>query len=383
MMRIAVKGIGVTGGFGCGVAELSAALEGGISRVAEMIVPSAQGPLLLPAFRAETGRLEEFVPKRTLRRVDHFSKMGLLGAYLALADGGMLGSDLSRLGVVVASGYGATATTFAFLDSIIGDGDICASPTHFANSVHNAAAANISIMLGAKGPSLTVSQFDMSVPSALVSARQWLAEGRVDAVLFGAIDELSDLIGYLHYRRRGPQHASASSPLAADEESSIIGEGAAFLLLTRMDDSRAYCTIDTVDTGSLYEGELPFPDDALLLLGADGRRELGARYRATVPRHSRVACYAPIYGSMPAAAAFDLAAAALILQNGRAYPIPGAAGCDIDGIAVALETSRICALRLAGTNEFAAVTLSRLQVPCPPPRQQPAEDPRRERIPHH
>ena len=359
-MRLAVKGIGVTGGFGCGVADLAAALEGGIGRVTEITVPSAQGPLQLPAYRAETGRIEEFVPKRTLRRIDHYSKMGLLGAYLALQDGGMLGSDLRRLGVVVASGYGATATTFAFLDSIIGDGDICASPTHFANSVHNAAAANISIMLGAKGPSLTVSQFDMSVPSALVSARQWLVEGRVDAVLFGAIDELSDLIGYLQHRRRGPQRACAISPLTTGEESSIIGEGAAFLLLTRKDDSRAYCTIDTVDTGSLYEGDLTLPADALLLLGADGRRELVARYRATVPEHSRVACYAPIYGSMPAAAAFDLAAAALILQNGRAYPIPGAAGCDIDGIAVPLETKRICTLRLAGTNEYAAVTLSRL-----------------------
>lgn len=363
MMRIAVKGIGVTGGFGCGVTDLAAALDCGIGRVTEMTVPSAQGLLQLPAYRAETGRLEEFVPKRTLRRVDHYSKMGLLGAYLALADAGMLGSDLSRLGVVVASGYGATATTFAFLDSIISDGDICASPTHFANSVHNAAAANISIMLGAKGPSLTVSQFDMSVPSALVSARQWLAEERVDAVLFGAVDELSDLIGYMWHRQRGPQHAGAISPLAADEESSIIGEGAAFLLLTREDGRRAYGTIDTVETGNLYGGALSFPDDALLLLGADGRKELGGRYRTTVPAHSRVACYAPIYGSMPAAAAFDLAAAALILQSGRAYPIPGAAGCDINGVATPLETSRICALRLAGANEYSAVTMSRLPAP--------------------
>lgn len=363
MMRIAVKGIGVTGGFGCGVADLAAALESGLGRMTELTVPSAQGPLRLPAFRAETGRLEEFLPKRTLRRVDHYSKMGLLGAYLALADGGMLGADLSRLGVVVASGYGATATTFAFLDSIISDGDICASPTHFANSVHNAAAANISIMLGAKGPSLTVSQFDMSVPSALVSARQWLVEERVDAVLFGAIDELSDLIGYMWHRRSGPQHASAILPLAAEEESSIIGEGAAFLLLTREDNTRSYCTIDTVDTGNLYEGKLSFPDYDLMLLGADGRRELGSRYRAAVPAHSRVACYAPLYGSMPAAAAFDLAAAALILQNGRAYPIPGAAGCDINGIAMPLETTRICSLRLAGASEYSAVTMSRVPVP--------------------
>ena len=359
MMRIAVKGIGVTGGFGCGVAELAAALEGGVGRVAELTVPSAQGLLQLPAFRAETERLEEFVAKRALRRIDHYSKLGLLGAYLALADAGLLGSDLSRLGVVVASGYGATATTFAFLDSIISDGDICASPTHFANSVHNSAAANISILLGAKGPSLTVSQFDMSVPSALVSARQWLAEGRVDAVLLGAIDELSDLIGYLQERRRGPRHARSISPLATGEESSIIGEGAAFLLLTREDEGRAYCTIDTVDTGSRYGGSISLPDDALLLLGADGRRELGGRYRATVPAGSRVACYAPLYGSMPAAVAFDLAAAALILQKGAAYPIPGAACCDMDGEALPLETSRICALKLAGENEYAAITLSR------------------------
>ena len=360
-MRMAVKGIGVTGGFGCGVAALSAALESGISPMEGITVPSAQGPLQLPAFRAPTERLEEFVPKRSLRRIDHYSKMGLLGAYLAIQDAGLLGSDLSRLGVVIASGYGATATTFAFLDSIIGDGDICASPTHFANSVHNSAAANISIMLGAKGPSLTVSQFDMSVPSALLSAQQWLAEGRAEAVLFGAIDELSDLIGYLWHRQRGPQRDGQISPLNADEESSVIGEGAAFLLLTRGDDAaKGYCAIDSVETGCLYQGRLALPEDALLVLGADGRKELGARYRDTLEANSRVACYASLYGSMPAAAAFDLACAALVLQNGSAYRIPGAAGCTMDGTAAALETDRICAVRLAEANEYAKITLSRL-----------------------
>ena len=360
MMRMAVKGIGVTGGFGSGVADLTAALKSGVSRMDGITIPSAQGPLQLPAFRAATERLEEFVAKRALRRIDHYSKLGLLGAHLALQDAGMLGTDLSRLGVVIASGYGATATTFAFLDSIIGDGDICASPTHFANSVHNSAAANISIMLGAKGPSLTVSQFDMSVPSALMSARQWFAEGRVDAVLFGAIDELSDLIGYLWQRQRGSESSGIISPLQADQESSVTGEGAAFLLLTRAEYAEGYCAIDTVETGSLYQGELPLPSDALLVLGADGRKELGARYRATVPSRSRVACYAPLYGSMPAAAGFDLACAALILQNGAAFPITGAACCDMDGVAAELETERVCAVRLAGANEYSKIQLSRL-----------------------
>jgi 3-oxoacyl-[acyl-carrier-protein] synthase II len=358
MTRMAIKGIGVTGGFGCGVSELAAALETGIGRVGELTVPTAQGPRQLPAFRAQTGRLEEFLPKRTLRRVDHYSRMALLGAHLALADAGMLGSDLSRLGVVVASGYGATATTFAFLDSIIDDGDLCASPTHFANSLHNVAAANISILLGAKGPSLTVSQFEMSVGSALLSARQWLAEGRVDSLLFGAVDEVSELVGYLQHRKRGPLPSAAASPLNFQVESSIVGEGAAFLLLTREDEGPAYCGIDAVQTGTLRPGEFSLDAGAFLLLGADGRRELGARYRELLPEASRVACYAPVYGSMPAGAAFDLAAAALILQRGLAYANAGAAGCDLLGNPVPLETSRICSLRLSDAGEYAAITLS-------------------------
>lgn len=360
MIKLAVKGIGVVGGFGAGVGALEAALRDGAATLGHLDVPVAQGSVRMPAYRADTAALEQFVPKRALRRVDHYSKMGLLGAHLALQDGGLLGSDLSRVGVVVASGYGATATTFAFLDSLIADGDVCASPTHFANSVHNSAAANISIMLGARGPSLTVSQFEMSVASALVTARLWLAEGRVDAVLFGAIDELSDLVGYLQHRQRGPEHAAAISPLDTKEESSIVGEGAAFLLLTRNDGGPAYCSIDSVETGNLRHAVPPLPADAVLLLGADGRRELGSRYRAAAPADARLACYAPLYGSMPAAAAFDLAAAALVLQKGSVYPIAGAAGCDMQKREVPLQTSRICSLRLAGASEYAVVGMSAL-----------------------
>lgn len=357
MTRLSVQGIGVTGAFGAGVEALLEALEKGGVTPGELSVPVAQGTVTIPAFRADTARLEEFVPKRTLRRVDRYSKLALTGACLALADGGLFGGNLDRVGVIVASGYGATATTFAFLDSIIADGDVCASPTHFANSVHNSAAANISIMLAAKGPSLTVSQFGMSAPSALVTARQWLEEKRVDYVLLGAVDELSDLVGYLQYRRRGAHPAHSPSPLKA-EESSVVGEGAAFLLLAREDAAPGYCHIDAVATGNVYAGAPSLPQDAVFFPGADGRSDLYPRYRAAIPDGLPLACYAPLYGSMPAAAAFDLACAALCLKRGRIFPLPGGAGCDFAGNAAPLKVSRICALRFEGESEFACVELS-------------------------
>jgi 3-oxoacyl-[acyl-carrier-protein] synthase II len=230
--------------------------------------------------------------------------------------------------------------------------------------VHNAAAANISIMLKATGPNLTVSQFDLSVPSALLAARQWLAEGRVDRVLFGAVDELSPLLGYVACRSRGVPATSTMAPLRSSQETAIMGEGAAFLLLSRGDGkSDGYCTIEEVTTGSLQAGALPLPADALLVLGADGRREQGDRYRALVPPTARIACYSPLYGSMPAGPAFDLAAAALILQGGTVFPSPAGADTDLPGTLArhgALPSGvRVASVILDGDNGCGVVTLGR------------------------
>lgn len=363
-MRIVVKGLGVVGGFGCGVGDMEQALSGAGSRRGSITVTAAHGPIDLCAFRADTSRLKEFVPARTLRRIDHYSRLGLLGSCLALADAGLSETDRQRLGVVIASGYGATGITFAFLDSFFRDGDICASPTHFANSVHNAAAANVSIVLGVTGPTLTVSQFDLSVPSALSTARLWLAEGRVDRVLFGAVDELSELTAYIWYRQHGIPSPAAMTPLRTGEETAVPGEGAAFLLLSRTDDDReGYCTLEGVACGSgagIGPGLAP---SELLVLGSDGRRETGGRY-AALAANARIACYTPLYGSTPAGPAFDLAAAALALKAGRAFPTPGGAACDFPATVAAggepLAAARVSCLCLGGDDGCGLVTLGRL-----------------------
>lgn len=330
MTRIVIQGLGVLGGFGTGIEAFANALVTGQSLPSGLSVPTSGGPIELAAFRADTSLLKEFVPARSLRRMDHFSKMGLLAAHLALVDAGLpaTGEGAVRqegLGVIIASGYGATTTTYALLDSIINDGDACTSPTHFANSLHNACAANISIGLGATGPNLTVSQFGLSVPSALLTARQWLLDGRVERVLFGAVDELSDLIGYSWFRKRGMTSAGGMRPLDTGAETALPGEGAAFLVLSAEAGQGGYCTLEEVALGRL-RGQLALPE-GLLLLGADGRRELGPAYAAQAAG-TQVACFTPLYGSLPAGPAFDLAAAAWMLREKRMPASPEAASPD-------------------------------------------------------
>ena len=362
--RIVIEGIGVVGGFGCGIADLSQGLSGGARRPGSLALSTPSGPVDVPAFRADPSRLKEFVPARTLRRIDHYSRLGILGGFLALEDAGLPEAERRRLGIIVASGYGATGITYAFLRSFIRDGDIFASPTHFANSVHNSAAANISILLGAAGPCLTVSQFDLSVPSALVDARRWLAEGRVDRVLFGAVEELSELIGYVWLRERGMPHAAVAAPLQTGKDTAIPAEGAAFFLLSREADARkGYCTLDAVTVGGSPDARIPLPDSGWLVLGADGRRETGRRYAAAAER-ARVACYTPLYGSMPAGPAFDIAAAALAVKEGWVFPLPGDPACDFPATLPAaggepLGDAPVSCLALADDDAYGLTRLGR------------------------
>lgn len=362
-MRIAMRGIGVVGGFGCGVDALTAALESGRNAPGQVSFTIDGRETVLPAFLAETARLEEYVPKKSLRRIDHYSRLALLGASMALADaGGVEAFDRERMGVVIASGYGATRTTFAFLDSVIDDGDQCASPTHFSNSVHNAAAAHVSILLGITGPSLTVSQFEMSVPSALLTACQWLEEGRVDSVLFGGIDEYCDVLGYCWEQFFGVGDGGPIRPLQFRRQSAILGEGAAFFVLTREAGTPSrYGCIAEVSIGRQGSRALPVPGEALLLLGVDGHRRCGGLYPRQIPAAAEVVSYSPLYGSLPVGPAFDMLIAALMRQRGSVFPTPVDDGEECPGqvvrSAIPLAGRPVACLKCSGEGEVGIITL--------------------------
>jgi 3-oxoacyl-[acyl-carrier-protein] synthase II len=360
--RIVLEGIGVVGGFGSGVPAFEKALVEGPPPPGFFAVNTGSGPVEVPAHLADLSFLSEFVPTRTLRRIDRFSRLGLLGSFLALRDADLPKEERNRLGLIVSSGLGATGITYAFLESFFRDGDVCASPTLFANSVHNSAAANISMIMEITGPCLTVSQRDISFPSALVAAVRWLDEERVDRVLLGAIEEFSPLIGYTWFRMRGGAKGAPMTPLRTAEETAIPGEGAAFLVLSREKTARrAYCTIQEAASGRRPGADAPVPEPGLLLLGADGSRKYGGRF-TDLARGRSIACYSPIYGSMPAGPAFDLAAAALILAGGSVFPSPGGESVDFPATVVPggepPEAGQVHCLALGESGTYGLAALS-------------------------
>lgn len=351
---MAIQGLGCVGGFGHGNDQFIEALKTGHSNALTVELNHPTGQRTLPALLANTDRLTDFVPRRSLRRIDHFSRMTLLGGYLALEDAGLAVKDCGRIGIIVASGYGATNTTFTFVGSVLDDGDSCASPINFSNSVHNVAAACLSIQLQALGPNLTISQFDMSINAALHNAACWLEQGRVDTVLVGGVDEHSAVLNYCYQRYFSSSDSlDQIDPFNFSRQSAVIGEGAAFLVLSRHADKAKYGFIDAIDAGVLSQHNKQIDSDRLVI-GADGHQVYGSMYDQFSTLKPLLNC-APCYGSLPVGQAFDLVAAGLMLREQSCYGVACQQSVDCT---LPRSFDSLASLKCTAHDQFSLIRLS-------------------------
>ncbi len=314
-MAVSILGIGVVSALGSGVSTLRAALQGTAEpQIQNKTIETPDGPKNLPVYRALAQGLDAFVPKRALRRVDPFARMALLSSHLSIADAGITVDDPSRLGVVFGSGHGSAQTTFRFLDGIIEDGDSGASPTHFANSVHNALASQTSIFLKASGPCSTITSFTHTVSQVLFTAETWLEQGAADYVLAGFGDEYCDVLGYAAAALRS-SHSKNPAPFDFNTCSFLPGEGHVTFLLARKEDEAGYGYMEQLGLNlSVEETNRLLQNRPAVYLSARGQAEEGAAFKKlNLPKHTEA--HAGWFGSMPVNAAFELATAAAGLQQ--------------------------------------------------------------------
>ncbi|MCL1971874.1 MAG: beta-ketoacyl synthase chain length factor [Endomicrobia bacterium] len=153
------------------------------------------------AFAESTNGIEELFDVKQLSRIDNFIKISLLSAAKTLSKADIkLDEKKEDIGLIIATGRGSVKQTCNFMDSIIDDGDILASPLAFAASMHNSIETYISILLKFRGPCLTISQGGGSFESAINTAKSWLLSKRCRYVLLGAADEVHPVIRkeYVH-----------------------------------------------------------------------------------------------------------------------------------------------------------------------------------------
>jgi 3-oxoacyl-[acyl-carrier-protein] synthase II len=293
-MKMSIEGFSCLGAFGNGGDCLAEAISTGHTDTFKE--------------RTDTSGLTNFFPPRVLRQCDHFSRLAILGACLAAQNAGLNPTELGNCGIVLATGYGPATPTFDFLDSLLDYGEQMASPLAFSLSVHNIPAAIVAKTLQIQGPCATVCQYESSVASGLLLASQWLDDKRIDRVLFGAVDEYTDLLNAVTLRvvkereRQGARQSRRALPLA---------EGAAFFILSRPKDA----SLGDISSVSLTKNpdhptyNAPSSDCLYFFSGA-----------VSPEAHDLpgVLDGSPAYGNIPVATALDLAAAVTMLSIGGA-----------------------------------------------------------------
>ncbi|MGZ6099450.1 MAG: beta-ketoacyl synthase chain length factor [Myxococcaceae bacterium] len=122
-------------------------------------------------------------PDPRVNRLPRLDRMAFAAVREAL--GGRALPD--SLALVFGTGYGALAATEAFLQSVASRGMAYGSATAFHQSVHHSPAGQLSLLLGIRGPVLTVSQREISGEAALRVGLTLL--DRFEFVLVVAADE--------------------------------------------------------------------------------------------------------------------------------------------------------------------------------------------------
>ncbi|AVM09636.1 beta-ketoacyl-ACP synthase II [Bacillus velezensis] len=243
MKRVVITGMGVISPLGNDVHTFWKHLTEGKSGISFIDSFDVSGSKTKIAGTVRDFDAEERWGRKEARRLDRFSQFALAAAEQALESSGIQLDqiDRERLGVYVGSGIGGITTLIDNVHTLNERGARKVSPSLVPMMISNAAAAQISIRLGALGPSLSpvtaCSIGNTSIGEAFNAIRNDDADIMFAGGAEAAITNLSlASFGNAHaLSARNKDPAAASRPFDADRDGFVMSEGAGILVLESLD----------------------------------------------------------------------------------------------------------------------------------------------------
>jgi len=238
MTTIVVTGIGATSPLGGTARESWDALlrgESGVSTLEHDWVAAHDLPVTFAA-QAKV-RPSEVLERQEIKRLDPSAQFALIAAREAWADAGSPEIDPERILVDYATGIGGLWTLLDAWDVLKERGPRRVLPMTIPMLMPNAAAAAISMSLGARAGARTVVSACASGTEAIANAYEHLQQGLADVVIAGGTEAVVHPLPIAAFAsmqalsRRNDDPAAASRPYDVDRDGFVLGEGAAALVL--------------------------------------------------------------------------------------------------------------------------------------------------------
>jgi len=183
---------------------------------------------------------------RESKRMDRFAQFAVASALEAVRDSGLdfAKEDPERCGVIVGSGIGGLEELEQQHCRMLEKGPTRVSPFTVPKLMANAAAGNISIIWGLRGPNMAVVTACASAGNSIGESLRYIRAGLCDVIITGGAEAALTQLGLgsfcslkgLSTRNDDPTHASR--PFDKHRDGFLLAEGAGVIVLEELKHAR-------------------------------------------------------------------------------------------------------------------------------------------------
>lgn len=243
LSRIVVTGMSVISPVGTGLEAFWSSLVEGKSGAGPVTRFDTEGYTTKIAAEVKDFVPEKYIEKKEARRMDRFTQFAAAAAGMVLEDAALdLDTvDRDRVGVILGSGIGGLETLEEQHKVLMSRGPGRISPFFIPMMIANMGAAQIAILYGLRGCNLITTSACASSNNAIGDSFRLLQRGHADVMICGGTEAPitpMSMAGFCVMKAmstRNDEPEKASRPFDMERDGFLIGEGAALLVLERLE----------------------------------------------------------------------------------------------------------------------------------------------------
>jgi len=189
----------------------------------------------------------KYMNRKEARRMDRFAQFAVAASQEAVKQANLTIDDSNRneIGVFIGNGAGGLTTLQEQIINMHQNGPDRVNPFLITMMIGDSASAQVSILLGAKGPNFCTTSACSSSADAIGIAYETIKRGDAKAMISGGSEATICAIGMAAFNsikaisERNDNPQEASRPFDAERDGFVLGEGAAVLILEELEYARA------------------------------------------------------------------------------------------------------------------------------------------------
>src|SRR5450830_733584 len=240
--RVVITGIGTVNSLGLNISDFwNNMLEGksGISLVEGFDTEKINSKI---AGQIKNFDPHDFINVKEAKRMDRFAQFGVAAALMAIEDSKLKinENNCNDIGVFIGSGVGGLSTIEVQNQRLLEKGADKVSPFLVPMMICNMAAAQVSIISGARGPVSATTTACAAGTNAIGDAFEIIKRGAANVMIAGGAEAAITPLGMAGFssmhamstRNDDPQ--KASRPFERDRDGFVMGEGSGIMILEEL-----------------------------------------------------------------------------------------------------------------------------------------------------